>query len=404
MDYASPTPLDSYSRFMTEVFDEKTVISVPTGFQAFFGRPEAGGSKTIFNPDSEVVDIDIIRGNEKMAKMILRGTNGRPLNKQENVNVQKFTNINRVYPLIEEEGDINASQLNKRVAGENPYANMSRFDRARYHVLTIHQETVRRIVRTFEYLASSSVLTGSHPAILGTADTDLIYDFLRKSTHTFATAAAWDGGSQDIMGDIDTGCRLIRVDAFMNPDMMVLGESAMKAFLADDDVKEKADNRRYELIRVNRDTPVPPRFNRFINAGFLARGMLRTPAGYELWMFTYTDVYTDDAGDPQNYMPVDQCLIACSTARCDRNFGPPEQLPMDTERRQLLMDYFGFTDATIPTPANIKDAGAALDPMWFYFDVYKGAAQKTLTVRTQTAPIFPTTQTDAFVTITDLIT
>ncbi len=41
-----------------------------------------------------------------------------------------------------------------------------------------------------------------------------------------------------------------------------------------------------------------------------------------------------------------------------------------------------------------------LMPVATYVDAYPSPGNKRVTVRTQSAPIFPTTQTDAFVTIT----
>ena len=126
----TPNTVDAYSRFMDELFDEKEVINVSTVWQQFFGKPGNGGSKTIYSPDSEVVDIDIMRGNERVAAMIHRGTDSRFLNMMRNTSTQDYSSFSRVYPLCEELGDITASQINKRMAGENPYE-ASRPTRAR---------------------------------------------------------------------------------------------------------------------------------------------------------------------------------------------------------------------------------------------------------------------------------
>jgi hypothetical protein len=47
--------------------------------------------------------------------------------------------------------------------------------------------------------------------------------------------------------------------------------------------------------------------------------------------------------------------------------------------------------------------GGIVNPAMFYNDAYQAEDGKKIAVRTQTAPIFATTQTDAFVTLTDLI-
>lgn len=401
--FATPLAVDPYSRFMVDVFDDREVISVPTGFQTFFGRPESGG-KTLFSPNAAIVDIDIIRGNERLAALVQRGTNSRPLALQQNTQEQKFTSISRLYPLIEEEGTVEADQLVRRLAGENPYQNMEKLDRMRELARIQHQEHVRRMVRLYEYLAAQSILTGQMPGILGTSNSDLIYDFYRLATHTIAITTKWDVITTDILGDIDTGCALIRADAHVAPDMLIMGGGAMEAFINNTAVQTQADNRRFELIDVGTNNPVPPNLMPFVNAGFIPRGRLRTPKGFTLWLFTYVDVYTSAAGAATLYMPTDQALLAYSGARCDRYFGPSEVLPMTPTRANFYFEMFGFSPNLQPMPPNVKNAGQTVRPEMFYFDAYTSANHKNVTIRSQSAPIFATTMTDAFVTFTGVLT
>jgi hypothetical protein len=399
----NPQPVDAYSRFQVDTFNEKNMIGVPTAFQAFFGRPETG-ARSLFSPDASLVDIDIIRGNERLAALVPRGTIARDLGgNQKNMNVQKRTSITRRYPLAEEEGDLNSAQLEFRVAGENPYENRSRLSRMRSLAADLNMEGIKRIVRTNEYLCSQSILEGVMPAIIGTTNPDEQYDFLRKATHIIPLTTAWNAVGADIMGDVDNACRLGRVDAHVNFDMMILGGESMDAFIKDTDVQTVADNRRFELIQVSTNNPVPSKFNRFLEGGLTARGRLRTPAGYELWMFTYTDVYTNSSGVATDYMPQDQVLLAFSGARCDRYFGPPDVLPMIPQKRELYNQLFGFSMDAPPMPTNIKDRANAVLPASFYFDAYAPNDWKSVTLRIQHAPIFATTMTDAFVTLKGVV-
>lgn len=395
---STPAPQDLFSRFMAGAFDEKQIVSVSTGFQAFFGAT-ANGSETIFSPDSNAVDIDIIRGNERLAALIPRGTVSRSLGSlQKNVRSGLKSVFSRKYPLSEEEGDITGDILLNRVAGENPYDRMTRMDRLRYHALKIHHENVRRQVRLFEVLAAQSVLTGKQDAILGTTNTDLQYDFRRNPTHTVTVGTSWAGGSADILGDIDAGCAKVRTNGRTMPDMMVLGSTAMNSFVKDTTVAALADNRRFEFLQVGRNNPMPQKFQRFVDGGFIAQGVLRTPAGYELWLFTYLDIYNEPtAGTATKYMPDDKVIIASSMARCDRYFGPPENLPMVPMREALYRDYFGFDPMQPPMPAKMRAAGNVIDPAMFYCDAYVSQDWKKITIRSQAAPIFATTMTDAFV-------
>jgi hypothetical protein len=389
---------------MTDVWDDRKIIGCSTAFQAFFGNP-ASGASTIFSPDLSHVEIDIIRGNEKLAAMVPRGKIGRSIGtKSRDLQTGKYTNIARAYPLIEEEGNITADDLLKRLPGEDPYNSaVTRVDRLRWRALSQHMEACRRIIRTFEYLASQSVLTGKMPAILGTSDDDLIYDFHRKDTHTEAVVVPWTDTNAVIFTNIDNMCDLIRADGRITPDFMGLGGQAMDAFINNSKVKEAADNRRFELIEVSTNNPVPPRFNRFVAGGWIPRGRLRTPKSHELWMFTNIDIYDDDSGDPQKYMPEDQALICNCQARCDRYFGPPEVLPLSPDRLSFYQYYFGFNLTAPMLPPNIKGEGSVIMPVMFMPYAYGSVDYTNITHRVQSAPIFATTHTDAFGVLTDLI-
>jgi len=404
MNNLTPNAVDPFSRFMAEMFDEKEIVSVPTAGQAFFGAPETGG-QTIFSPDANAVDIDIIRGNERIAALIPRGTVSRTLgSKQKNTNVERHSTFSRKYPLSEEEGDLSANQIIQRLAGENPYQQKDRLTRLRRLALKTHFEHIRRTVRMFEFLAFESLLKGTMPAIIGTSNDDLVYDFHRNSTHFITPTNSWNSGSQDILGDIDGAADKIRANGHVLPDGLLLGSDAMSDLVKDTTVKALADNRRFELIMVSSKNPVPPKFQRFLDSGLIARGRLEAPQGHELWLFTYLDVYTDGSGDPVKYMPADQGLMFSSGARCDRYFGPPERLPITGLDVQWYREMFGMNLLAPPMPPNIKNMGQVINPAMFYCDAYAASGNKAVTVRTQSAPIFATTQTDAFATLLGLHT
>ena len=397
----TPQPIDSFSRWMAGIFDERQVLSVPTGFQAFFGNPGAG-SMTHFSPDANVVDIDIIRGNKKTAALIPRGAVSRPLGStQKDMQTGKYTSFSRKFPLSEESGNISADEILYRLPGESPYSTETRVDRMRTRARDIHLESVRRHVRLFEILAASSILTGTMPAILGTANTDLIYDFKRKNTHTLVVDTAWNNAAGDVMGDLETACELIEQDASLPADFFGIGGQAMSAMIHNEAFQTLADNRRIEFIQVSMDLPVPKEFARFVRSGWLPQGCLRTPKGYTLWVFTYNRTYQDSDGTPTKLMPEDQAIITSSRARCDRYFGPPETIP-SKQKDDLYMDLFGFDPKVPPIPVNILNGKAVVDGSMFHCDAYMSNDAKRLTIRTQSAPIFATTQTDAFATLTGL--
>jgi hypothetical protein len=386
---------------MVEMYNELEIIKNSTGFLAWFS---GGAGRTLFSDSSSIVEIDIKRGNKKLAALVPRGNISRSLGPdQKNTSAEKFTTFSRRFPLSEEEGTISADQLEFRKAGENPYQAASRMARMRALASEHHMEHINRHVRLFEFLASESILKGTMPSIIGTTDADLIYDFKRKATHTVTVGTAWDA-SGDPLGDIDGACDLIRLDSFMSPDFILIGTGGFDAFIKDTTTQTFADNRRYELIEVSTNNPVPAKYNKFVESGMTARGRLRTPAGYTLWMFTYLSHYVNSAGSDTEYMPEDWALVGSTEARCDRYFGPPEVLPNIPSRQAFYRELFGFSPDTMPGAPQVKNASAVINPAMFYNDAYADVNWKTVTIRTQAAPIYAPVSTDAFVTLKGLTT
>jgi hypothetical protein len=402
----TPNTVDAYSRYMDALFDEKEIINVSTVYQNWFGKPGFNGSKTIYSPDSEVVDIDIMRGNERIAAMVHRGVDSRHLNLQKNTVTQNFSSFSRVYPLAEELGDITGSQINKRVGGENPYEQMTRIERTRMLAREHHLEHIRRYVRLFEVLAGMSLLGGMQPALLGSANVaDNWYDFRRNVSHIVSPAIPWDDPAADILGDIDAACDAGRIDGKVNFDVMFLGGNVCKVFLTDTIISRLADNRGYSLVRAGSQSfTMPAKYNDLIAGGANCIGYMITPKGRTLYIFTYNDVITDDNGDPQYLLPLTSVFLGFYGARCDRYFGPPERLPITSDELPWYQEMFGMNMMAPMIPGNIKNPGGVVTPAMFFCDAYKSGDKKKVTIRTQSAPIFATTQTDAFFTYYDVIT
>jgi hypothetical protein len=389
---------------MDNLFDEKELLFNDTVYQQFFGKPAFGGSKTIYSPNSEVIDIDIKRANgEPLAAMIHRGTNSRPLNLQKNTTLDNWSSFSRVFPLCEEMGDITASQINKRMAGENPYDGVERSTRTRLLAREHHMEHIRRYVRLFEALAGSALLTGQHPAISGSNNPDNWYDFRRNASLIVSPAVPWNDPAADILGDIDAGIDTMRQIGKAKPNVIFFAGDVCNVFLNDSVIQTFADILGYSLVRAGSEMfNLPSNLQDLVDAGADPIGRLTTPRGRTLYIMTYDGVYTDDAGVYQKYLPDGTVFMAFYGARCDRYFGPPERLQIVSADVQLYQEMFGMNLNAPVMPANIK-GGAIITPAMFYCDAYRSNDAKKISIRTQSAPIFSTTQTDAFYTFTDVL-
>lgn len=399
----TPNTVDIYSRYMMEAFDEKEIIGVSTVWQSFFGNPAHGGSKTVYSPDDLVVDIDVARRNERIAKFVHRNTNSRDLNSMSNTATQNWSSFTRRYPLAEELGDVTAHQLNLRTIGEAPYAGLQRQQRLRELAREHHLEHIRRYVRLFEFLAGQSLLTGQHPAVNAPgADPDNWYDFRRNAEHVINPAVPWNNPAADILGDIDEGCRLMRENGKVSANVLFLGQDVWQPFWNNLENYAVSDNRRYNILTIDKGAVMPANLQPLVTGGAIFRGILTTPSGWTLYLFSYVDIFTDDNGDAQHYMPLDAAFLGFFGARCDRMFGPSEILPVTTVENAWYKEMFGMDMMAPVMPANIK-GGGIVTPQMFYCDAYASNDRKKVTVRTQSAPIFSTTQTDAFVTFVGVL-
>lgn len=387
---------------MDELFDEREIVAVDTVFQCFFGNPANGGSKTVYTDDL-VIDIDIIRANgEKVAKMIQRGTDSQFLNFQKNVSDVNWTAFSRVFPLCEELSDINASQLNKRQPGEAPYMSAAQNERLRTLAQNHHAEHIRRYVRLFEVLAGLSVLGGAHPAIMGetaSANTDNWYDFRRNASLIVTPTVPWDNEAADILGDWDDAMQTGREIGHVRFDMAIAGANVLPVILNDTTIQAFADNRGFQMIRAGESNwTLPARYQKFVDAGLTPIAWFMTPRGRTFYLFGYDGIVTDDSGTATPLMPVNSFLFAYSGARCDRYFGPGETLPADPITAQLYQFYFGMNMNAPVIPALIKNPNGLITPQMFHCDAVFAEDKKKVSVRTQAAPIFATTQTDSFFT------
>jgi len=391
----TPVSVQLYNRFMTDLFDEHWYVGNPTGFQSIFGRP-ATGARTVFQADALDIDIDIVRANERLAQMVPRGMYAKLTGDHKELVKERFTSRSMVFPLGEEESAVHAHQTFFRMPGESRNEMRRRLDKVRAMGLSYHKEHVRRFARTFEYLASQSILTGKMPALIGTSDSGFLYDFKRNTNNNFTVNTSWATISTDILGDFDTACRLVRSNGHVQPDYAILGESAMSGVLGNTAIKNLADNRYLDQARVILDGDPPSNLAFLTAGGFEYRGRIVTPRGYKLSLFTYSEGYDNASGTFTSYMTADKCVVGSSQARCDRYFGPAERLPMTSDEIALFTEVFGFSPEAGQMPENIKNQSAVLDTRMFHFDAYRSPDLKSINLRTQTAPIFATTHTDAF--------
>lgn len=397
-----PTPVtfDIFSRILAGGFEERNYVRMRTAGQRFFGRPETG-SFTVFSPNANALDIEIVRANQRLAALVPRGMVGRFIGTTHaDGQVNQGTMFSRKYPLIEEEINLGADQLNYRVIGaEGPFENLSDSDRMRILGRRGYLELTRRIVRLQEYLSWQSLLLGKQSAqAVGTPGAN-DYDWRRSSSNTVTPTKGWGAATGVPLTDLDAMCDQLTFQGQLVPNGVIFGGATMQYFLANPQVQTNFANKLYfELLRFSMDYTPGGEFAQFVAAGLIPFGRLKTPRGYELTVFTYPWMYANSSGTLTKYFTDTSALLFSTEARCDRYFGPNETLPMSQMEAAEMMERFGFNPATPLIPPNVEGAGTIL-PQMFYADAYKSNDRKHVTLRVEGAPVFPTTQTDAFGTL-----
>ena len=404
----TPIPVGQYTRWMVKPFSDVDLRPVSTAFQsAFYGRPETG-AEVVFNDRSSQINIDIQKGEtQTLAMMVNRGTSSTPTDRVPSDKEERFTNLAYAWPLIETQGSISSNKiLENRSFGDPQDLTNSVRERLTMEAEKIHKTHFKKHFTTMEYLCREALWTGQHPAILGTVNSDLIYDFHRNSGNFIDVTTPWTTVTADILGDLDDGADAIQQNGGLHSDYgLICNGAVFGGIKKNNTTKADADNRRYVFVELGGDVQVPSEFMKYKEAGFQPRGRLETDSGRFVWIFTYDLTFLDNFTTPGTktrtpWVPAGKALMFSPLARCDKYFGPADRFDPTQQEIQNYRDFFGFDMGAVPVVPNVKDPGL-FDPRMF--TVYADITKKAVELFTQSAPIMPTTHTDAFVTFGDLV-
>jgi hypothetical protein len=404
----TPIPVGQYTRFQTSGFSDVDLRPVSTAYQsAFYGRPETG-AVTVFNDRSSQINIDIQKGEtQTLAMMVNRGASSTVTDRVPSDKEGRFTNLAYAWPLVETQGSISSNEILENRGFDQPQdMTASLRDRLTEKAGEIHKTHFKKHFTTMEFLAREALFTGQHPAILGTSNSDLIYDFHRNSNNFITAGTPWTTVTADILGDLDDGADQIQQNGGLHSDYGLLCDGAVFGGIKKNNTTgSDADNRRYEFVSLGGDVVVPSEFAKYKEAGFQPRGRLETNGGRFVWIFTYDVTFLDNFTTPGTktrtpWVPAGKALMFSPLARCDKYFGPADRFMPTQQEIQNYRDFFGFDMGAMPVVPNVTDPGL-FDPRMF--TVYADITKKAVELFTQSAPIMPTTHTDAFVTFDSLV-
>lgn len=378
--------VQNYTRLMAPVFTDLDKIPVFTFFQNLFTSGE-----TIIEEDANAIDIDIQRGNKRIAVYIPRGTDAKNVGDVKNLALlEKYTSDTKLFPLIEEETPITSDLISKRMAGESVYNPMPRLEKQTALAMKAHREHINRIIRKAEFSAAESIRLG-----VQTIHGGLQYDFYRRGTHNATAGTVWsDSANAKPVTDLANAGNLVFRNGNRRPTDVIFGSGSWDEFLLTTQIINLAANRRIVHFTADMTMDAPAGYDDWVRAGAVFQGQIKA-GDWKFNMWTYPAIYDNSSGTQTQYMPDGEIIVLAKGARYDRYFGPQDRLETDDD---IFQKMFGLGDIDGMSP-NVVESGIFSSAM-FHVDVYGGANKKAFTVRTQMAPIFPTIEIDTIVKMT----
>lgn len=253
---------------------------------------------------TERVDIDIVKGDRRMAPFVHPRIGGTVLKDQS------YQTNSYKPPLINPYDITTADKLMQRLPGENPYSGKTPAERAAEKLIEEYQKLNDATTRREEWMAVQAIVTGQIP-VVGEGVNETI-DFGLTNKVTLSGTARWGQSAANILGNLEDWEEKVRVNGFANVDTVILGKSAKATFLADANVQKLLDNRRMMMGLI--EPKSLPNGTKYI-------GTLNGLDFYE-----YSEVYLDDWTDPtapavKRLIPDNAVVMISSNAGYKRLYG-----------------------------------------------------------------------------------
>lgn len=287
----------------TRMISAYNQMATPTLFlSGFFLSPPQNFHTT------EEVEIDIVRDDEDISIVIQDLSSGYRMNTDD-----LYTNKGFKPPIHKEAVPINSFDLLKRMPGQNPFESPEFRANILTRMFTGMTKVEQKIRRAVE-LQASQVLQFGVVTLTDMNGTALyILDFKPKATHFPTVGTAWNLAGSQKANDINALAEVIRNDGLSDVDQLIMGVNAYEAFIADDDIQKRFDNRRIDQGTI---APMQMRGNGGIYRGIVEIGNYR----YDIW--TYGGRYKNpQTGVKTQYMDPAKVIVRSSTARMDATFG-----------------------------------------------------------------------------------
>lgn len=257
--------------------------------------------------DTEYVDFDVVDRARRLAPFVAPTVQGKPM-KQEGYATRRFKPA-----YIKPKDVVNPTRVIKRQPGEMYAGSLSTSQRRAAVVADILQTHRDAIERRWEWMAAEAVINGQ-VTVTGDEYPTSVISFGQDASQGAATnnltgAARWSETTADPSKDLENWMIQTHRLSGYAPDIAIMGLDAFRAFTAHEEVRTVLDNRRGTDSRVELAT------------GNGLPWQFRGNWGSSLEIWTYNDIYEDEDGAAQNFLPQDHVVLGSRAVDGVRAFG-----------------------------------------------------------------------------------
>lgn len=303
---------------------------------------------TVETFDTEHVDIDIVKGDERLAPFVSPRVEGKLMEEQG------FSTRSYKPGYVKPKYITQAADLIKdRNAGDNIYDGDAP-NRAATRLAKQLTDGEAQIARREEWMAAQGLTTGKVDVVGDGVNYQIDFGMDPDHIVTLSGTDLWsDETNSDPLGDIADWSVLIADDGNANANILIGGKDAIQALFKNTAVTKALDTRRITLGEIMPSALAP---------GVSYYGTL-IANGVNVDVYQYIGSYTDENGVRQRYIPDGKIVLTSTEADFRRNFGaiadleaglvPMMAFPKSWESKDPSARHVLIQSAPLPAPHQI---------------------------------------------------
>lgn len=275
----------------------RTVRKIHPVVTFFKNRYFPTGAGDVF-PTTEVL-IEYKEGKRKLAPFVIPRKGGITM-EREGYTASRYTP-----PYIAPQRPLTIDDLNKKGFGESLYSNMTPQQRQAQVLGEDLADLSEMIDRREEWMCKELLTSGevvmkhySDRYGVGVPEEKVLRFYNENFDNEYTVANTWDDANSTIYDDLDAMVAMLTRNGNPASDLC-MDAAAWKEFIKDSEIKEMLNNRRIEMGMINPvETP----------DGVAHMGQIIV-RGKKLDIFVYDEMYEDEEGEMQCFMPYGTILI-----------------------------------------------------------------------------------------------